>query len=1114
MSFISQKLTDWTELDPNSKIAISANSIVATSFGNPDGYVYRQFTVDQFDGWRHRMSVRGHNLTGAGCEVLLWGVTRETLAQSSPLSFGSWTSGVQLILTSDSGSNTLKIKDVTSGAFDVSALLTDDQTYYVELRRHYKHVDVLMFSDSAYETPVDTISLTAISGTERYSVNYLLSGSGASAPSYEGIGDPPSWDKLDEAWTSLPGIWSSAGTGTYAIEPAGQLHMAPSASSYRQNTTTLAAWSTTQFTIEFRHYFDGMGTNASGNISYFDMRDSLHLHSVGIAVDGVWALDSAGNYVQVSANPTSTGVWYDWRFIVDSVNHTFIVERKADGGSWTRHASWTSMKSDTSTPGYLQPGGMWRGSSGSSELHRDYTRIAAGRYYNIDLTVSMDVTVVDVQFNDIRFSGHIFLGKFIPGTIENDCETFPNGFTPNIGSGCTLERSGAWKKTGTYSWHIVGSGENTCGASQAFTPAAIDKVHEANLTYRLASLADGHTARICYLKKSTGYVEQAGITRSGADYFWSITKYNNATWTQTLSRIPCDPDTNYDVRMQYNPASNNTNLYINGMLVLQTSNMSSMAYPGEFGLGSAGGEGTFPGTYEAYFDDVWFGMNFLVFPTMCAMADGNFCIAANYQERHAGNVRNSIKIFTLNKSTGAVALAQTIPAPGTITLYVSKLVSHGSSMYMFCQREGYATGNPNLQTTVYKSADDSVNFSSVCVRNADGIYASNLIENGKICCAGWAYDVNSWLLGQVYNVWYDTATDTFDANKGLIADQYTIADRAPNESTFYRVPGSNALRCLVRFDLTNGGADRSIAYLDSADDGATWGGLTRPTHFQRSGGEPKVVPDTDDDGTNIVWMSIYRSAGTGDSATSVMLQARSSDLEILNEKTLGMASGAIDNEPGNGDMAIETAGITKTFHWVIDNGSAIYLKAKLNSIVSISSPENRSLIGMNTPLLTYSATTGTIEVKVNNVVVEKVSGDYLDALPEGSNTVRVTLTGEDNTVAYDEITFTIDTIAPSVAFSQVLEALISGTNEDGATVTVVPDGPAIASTTSYPTSTTWLCTISNMVSGNNRLTVFVEDAAGNIASIIVNLQSGNGFPGSSGGGSRSQIGGISEVFGG
>ncbi len=155
-------------------------------------------------------------------------------------------------------------------------------------------------------------------------------------------------------------------------------------------------------------------------------------------------------------------------------------------------------------------------------------------------------------------------------------------------------------------------------------------------------------------------------------------------------------------------------------------------------------------------------------------------------------------------------------------------------------------------------------------------------------------------------------------------------------------------------------------------------------------------------------------------------------------------------------------------------------------IVAISLPvagvtNNTSLV------LTYTADEGIVIVKVDGVVVQKVSGDTLNALADGSHTVRVESSDPAGNLGLAEVTFVVDTVSPAVSINQVTTPTnvnaqtVTGTRESGALVAVALNTSATAGAVSYPTNTTWNCAINGLVEGVNIVTVTATDAAGNIA---------------------------------
>jgi hypothetical protein len=152
--------------------------------------------------------------------------------------------------------------------------------------------------------------------------------------------------------------------------------------------------------------------------------------------------------------------------------------------------------------------------------------------------------------------------------------------------------------------------------------------------------------------------------------------------------------------------------------------------------------------------------------------------------------------------------------------------------------------------------------------------------------------------------------------------------------------------------------------------------------------------------------------------------------------------------------------------------------------VSISAPGS-SLTNDNTPLLTYAVSDGSVLVKVDGVAVSKVSGDSLDVLSDGNHTVFVEATDAAGNIGSAEVSFVVDTVAPAISINPVTTPTkntyqtITGTRESGASVSVSVNTSATVGVVSYGSATTWSCTISNLVRGNNIITARALDGAGN-----------------------------------
>jgi hypothetical protein len=161
--------------------------------------------------------------------------------------------------------------------------------------------------------------------------------------------------------------------------------------------------------------------------------------------------------------------------------------------------------------------------------------------------------------------------------------------------------------------------------------------------------------------------------------------------------------------------------------------------------------------------------------------------------------------------------------------------------------------------------------------------------------------------------------------------------------------------------------------------------------------------------------------------------------------------------------------------------------------ITISSPGSAPT-NDNTPLLTYSVSDGTVVVKVDGVVVSKVSGDTLDALSDGGHSVLVQATDEVGNIGSAQVSFIVDTVAPAISIDPVAtptkepSQTITGTRESGSSVTVTMDTAATVGPVSYGSGTTWSCTISGLVRGNNVITAKAVDAANNSATATATIR--------------------------
>ena len=127
-------------------------------------------------------------------------------------------------------------------------------------------------------------------------------------------------------------------------------------------------------------------------------------------------------------------------------------------------------------------------------------------------------------------------------------------------------------------------------------------------------------------------------------------------------------------------------------------------------------------------------------------------------------------------------------------------------------------------------------------------------------------------------------------------------------------------------------------------------------------------------------------------------------------------------------------------------------------------------------MLTYAVSHGTVTVKVDGVVVNKVSGGSLGPFSDGLHTIRVESVNDAGLSGYAEVTYTVQdlpmvTINPVTTPTNVSSQTISGARSLEAVVAVAVATTAVAGTVTYPTATTWSCAVTNLAQGINSITV-------------------------------------------
>lgn len=118
------------------------------------------------------------------------------------------------------------------------------------------------------------------------------------------------------------------------------------------------------------------------------------------------------------------------------------------------------------------------------------------------------------------------------------------------------------------------------------------------------------------------------------------------------------------------------------------------------------------------------------------------------------------------------------------------------------------------------------------------------------------------------------------------------------------------------------------------------------------------------------------------------------------------------------DVCMVTMDAAKTITAAFASGAA--------PSVSITSPAG--ITNNNRPVLQYTADSGTVVVKVDGAIVNKVSGNALDTLADGTHLIRVETTDSGGKTGFAEIPVTIDTVSPVLTISTLADGSYTNNN--------------------------------------------------------------------------------------
>lgn len=536
-------MSSFTEDDPGGYVTIDATKVTATNMANDeltqvyyDGG-YREFTGSQV---RLKVSISSVNTM----DVAILALSNATTQRNN------WTDGLIVGIGAD---QKIYIKDVFSTDTDtlVSAMATDSTPYYLEFRRHSYRVTVKVYSDAAYSTLIDTITISAtygvsgeIKGYDGFSNLFVLQsgavGSGA-----------PTWVDT-EHWTSLSGTTVGTCTPTnLEITSSTYLHSVAGLSTICGKYRDLSSYfddspsAEDTHTFEVRNKISYLGTaTATAPRAHFIFQTGEYSFHARVFSDYIGVRGAGAVWDDTHAETTSTGTWYTWRFVIDQSGGSpnLKIYRKEDAGSFALINEWTNIYAYTGQEGYIYSAYGNSSSGTSQDIEEDYIKYAVGLS---SLSIEANVVVDEVEV--FRFTKTMYrdLNEFADDHVSShDGETVtPTGWTSNAPAGSTVATSTDWASTGTYSLKIS---ETTAGNAHIYDDVSgdSDTTDETWLiggTFRLGSMADGDVMGVVSGKVDTSTYSTVEIHRSGSDYYWRI---NGTDTDYTLS-----PATDYRIQL-------------------------------------------------------------------------------------------------------------------------------------------------------------------------------------------------------------------------------------------------------------------------------------------------------------------------------------------------------------------------------------------------------------------------------------------------------------------------------------------------------------------------------------------------------------------------------------
>jgi hypothetical protein len=174
-AFVQYNLASgWTETDPNSRMAVSSDTVAATGMTlNEDARLSKQEEWHAFGGARLRgiTNASNGNKTTNDPRIAILGINDELDDTNN------WTDGFYLEWVYSGTDYYLNLVNAVTGSLDSSIVLSASTDYFIELRRTARNVEVLIFDANTYLATdyVDTMRIIDVEVFGIWSRLYAMS---------------------------------------------------------------------------------------------------------------------------------------------------------------------------------------------------------------------------------------------------------------------------------------------------------------------------------------------------------------------------------------------------------------------------------------------------------------------------------------------------------------------------------------------------------------------------------------------------------------------------------------------------------------------------------------------------------------------------------------------------------------------------------------------------------------------------------------------------------------------------------------------------------------------------------------------------------------------------